>query len=51
MSLWRPIRIPQGSCQATTTRAAGMQGLGVAQEGGEKDSDFTPAGPNCNAMV
>lgn len=38
MSLWRPIRIPQGSCQATTTRAAGMQGLGVAQQGGERDS-------------
>lgn len=38
MSLWKPIRIPQGSCQATITRAAGVQVLGVAQQGGEKDS-------------
>lgn len=37
MSLWRPIRISQGSYQATITRAAGVQVLGVAQQGGEKD--------------
>lgn len=38
MILWRSIRFTQGSCQAMTTRAAGVQGLGVAQQGGERGS-------------